>query len=90
MFLKTSCICTLFLALVACSSGKNDINTQASNIVPLPIPSLLKYTVNSEGEKVFDLVVKNGEAQLKEGAKTKTVSYTGSRHGRAVYCRYRP
>jgi len=83
-------LCVLLFAVILWSCGGNEADSTkqaADNVVSLPIPPLLEYSVNTDGEKVFNLIVQAGEAQLKDGAKTKTISYTGSILGPTIRVR---
>lgn len=44
---------------------------------PLLLPPVLEPTIEKENNVTYDIVAKNGEFQIKEGAKTKTLGYNG-------------
>lgn len=51
----------------------------------LPIPPLMKGTVDESGRTVYTVTAQAGESAIKDGAKTATYGYNGSLLGPALY-----
>ncbi len=89
-FLQTTAGLGAIATIPGCqqSSVKSDEKvTQAITGKPLAIPPLLDYTQENDSTKIFRMQVVEGELDLMEGPKTRTMGYNGNFLGPTIRCR---